>query len=1090
MNNRKMNTALGFFSKSLKALLGGALLSACAFTLNGCTDFDNGYTEKEILYNQQFGNEFGDVDPNHNFNTAGIAKLNVTINFSGEYTVKVYTANPRYESSKCYLLGQFDKVQSGEHTFNCDVPQTLEYIYIGIIDKDENRMILPAVLKDGKAEVEFGQKGTRSVLTTLTGNESAKVAAGSFNNTSSEFTYSTVAAKAWSLTDLQAPIETLPESKLNAGKVTQNFEFSSLGQFIIYPIYSVTSNKGRESEFGEWGEYLGIYTYNKYGALVANDDGTPKITWIWHMNRGEVEDGVVTKSAWFQAHRTADNSWQNMYWFENNINDGICSDNNTVWSNNSFRSEYDKIRSEGILLNIPSGIRFGFVLATDPSNYFSNSSFNQDQGSAKNDFGFDERDHIKDTYAATFHSNGSMYMAFEDWNYGGPGGWTGPDEGWGPDHDFNDIVFKLEQVNNSYLPLIIDKDTEVPTMIYIVACEDLGGTEDWDFNDIVFGIKHVSGQTKATVCLLAAGGVLPAEIYFNEDKVTFGASNKTEVHDVFDVDLENAEKAADKMVNTGVGVTRNAVDSNPLTVSAQAFSVFTDANQFRISVKYEGDADYSKASIGVPDRKGEAAAQAFLIADPEWEWPTERQKISFKYPEFNTWVKDLQNAKNWTNTVWGNSNEYYSLPSEAMNLDAYGGVSYSGNIATIELRHDQMAYNHTYKLVLLGSSEAGIRFSLGNGTQISAMPDGKIQKDMVTTFTLDAAVVKAIKDSGTNGSVKITFASGKTAKDELRMVYWYEDGVKKDCKLEIANTDITLGIPMGGDHPTAQIIYTTENTDPERNVYFSSSNESVVTVSGDGVLTAQGAGTAIITVRLDATEHFNGATREVTVNVSKRDPKLSVDQVSVSANLYGGSKTITANSNNTNTQLTVSSSNTGVATVSASNQYITITPTGVGSTTIKVKQAANDDYVESEEITITVTVNLGVEMVINEDAYPVVVDENVTENWSTFDAVDVVIAANWNIDNGVRFVFDFGSNTGVMTFYARSKATEGKLWTFKNGDWTTTGTWYGDNWATRHLVFELSKAEFEQYFQGAEWRSHFFFGGNSPVPEKVYVSAK
>lgn len=1072
-----MNTMHGFFAKSLKAALGGALLSVFTFAMTGCSDFDNGYTEKEIQYNQSFGNEFGDVDPNHNFNTAGLAKLGVTINFPGEYTVKVYTANPRYESSKCYLLGQFDKVSAGYHIFNCDVPVTLEYIYIGIIDKDNNRMIQPAVLKDGKASVEFGQKGTRSVLT---------------ENSGGEVKFEKTTSKKWTLADLKAPIETLPENVLNAGKVTQNFEFASLGSFIIYPIYCVTSNRGSYGN-PEFGERLGIYTLN-------SDGSKSDVTWIWRMNKGVIEDGEITQSTWYQAHKTgeSDSKWHNMYWFIEGIyNDSNPNASNTVWDegNKSFRSGFDAIRSEGIKINIAPGVRFGFVLETDAGNYYSNSRYNKDQGRPINATGCDLPDNINDTYAATFHRNGAMYIAFEDWNYGSAWNYLGPD------HDFNDVVFQFVKTNDSYLPLVIDKDSEVPEMIYIVACEDLGGTEDWDFNDIVFGIKHISGQTKATVSLLAAGGVLPAEIYYQDKKVTFGASNKTEVHDVFGIDLANTEKAADKMVNTGLGVTRAPVESNNLTVNAQAFSVFTDAADFKISVKYAGSETFSKASISVPDRKGEAAAQAFLIADPTWEWPIERQKISIKYPDFTTWVRDLQTAKNWTNTVWGESSEFYSLPSEAVNLlNVNGAVTYKNNVATVKLDHNQLNSLKTYKLVVLTSSEASILFKLNdNGQKIQDMPDGKIRKDQITTFSFDNNVVNAIIGQH-GGTLDITFASGKVAKDELRMVYWYEEGLKKNPYFEVINKDINLGIPDGSDIPTAQIYYSTVNTDEERTVSFLSSNPGVATVSSDGVVTAVAAGTATITVRQSSTTNYSGGDQYVTVTVAKRDPRLSVDQVSVAGNLYGGVKTITATSNNNlqATPLIVSSANTNVATVTAENQHIRITPVGVGTTTISIQQPANGDYADSEVITVGVTVELGTEITdkMTDDQYPtnanpVRRDENdniiYSESWHEIAAGDITAAANWNITNGLKIVFNFDGVYGINNFYVRAKGTDAKLWAMKEGASFNSNEYCTWDEGKRNLVFTITKDDFETYFQGSSWKSHFFFGGSCPAPTRVYV---
>ena len=86
-------------TRNLMVLLGALAL---AFGMNSCSDYDNGYTSKDIAYKEQFYNMFGNADPNHTWNMAQSRSLDVTINSEGTYTVKVWTANPRLGESNAF----------------------------------------------------------------------------------------------------------------------------------------------------------------------------------------------------------------------------------------------------------------------------------------------------------------------------------------------------------------------------------------------------------------------------------------------------------------------------------------------------------------------------------------------------------------------------------------------------------------------------------------------------------------------------------------------------------------------------------------------------------------------------------------------------------------------------------------------------------------------------------------------------------------------------------------------------------------------------------------------------------------------------
>lgn len=194
---------------------------------------------------------------------------------------------------------------------------------------------------------------------------------------------------------------------------------------------------------------------------------------------------------------------------------------------------------------------------------------------------------------------------------------------------------------------------EVPPMTYIVACEDMGGNYDWDFNDVVVGIEHVSGQKQARVKLLAAGGTLPVQLLYGGQSVSFinpAGNQTTELHEAFGV-------ASTVPVNVGAknGTVHDAVYSEYFTVDA-SFSILTNASDLRIRIDYQNGEQHG--DIHVPNFEDRTQyPQAFVVADPAWQWPDENECITTVYPEFAAWVADFGEHANWAHTVWGSSSQ-------------------------------------------------------------------------------------------------------------------------------------------------------------------------------------------------------------------------------------------------------------------------------------------------------------------------------------------------------------------------------------------------------------------------------------------------
>lgn len=796
-------------------VLSGAL--ALAFGMNSCSDYDNGYTSKDIAYKEQFYNMFGNADPNHTWNMAQSRSLDVTINSEGTYTVKVWTANPRLGESNAFLLGQYDRVPGGAtSSFACDMPQDVKTAYVGIIDENGDRIILPSEVKDGKVSVEFGALGTRTA----------------FSGSSGSITYTAIDksnGKEFQEGDMDAPLNTLPEQQQNIGKVSQDFEYVSTGEFTIYPMYSVTGNAGSDGK----GERLGIY-------LVDENGNKGDVVWIW---QSTVNDGGTTGTAtWFDGYNNG--QWEtDFFGFSTDRKQTLQIDNpKVVWGGNNFVDPYTAIRAEGITVNIPEGTRFGMVLdAADGGPYYSNSAYNQDQGwpfPGKRTES-DKVDGVNDVYAATFEYQGRLYLAFEDWNY---------DNEW-HDCDFNDVVFVMPETTKK--PIVIDKDTKDVSMSYIVACEDLGGTFDWDFNDVVYAIEHVSGQTTAKLKLLAAGGTLPVNISYNDSVIRF--NGKEDLHEAFGVDQKTP-------VNVG-GYSASPVYSEEFTVGADAFSMSTHASAFKIHVEYPDGSQ--GAQIGVPDRNAGQEPQAFLVADPNWQWPNEKVSITSMYSQFTEWVANLNT--NWCGSVWGD--EGNGTPTTGNVIDVLWALEYSGNEATFPLNANQMNTYTSYQIVLQTSANATVKFFDASGKEIQ-MTDGNVQAGQQSTFTLSGEALNALK----GGKMTITFPDGQAADGRVTKLDWVEgtelaSGNQEKTKptFEVSPTSLTF---EPEDWAQRHITCTTNSTGA---VTYKSMNTGVATIDGNGNVTPVAGGKTYLVVNLSETDEYHSATAYITVEVKEKE---------------------------------------------------------------------------------------------------------------------------------------------------------------------------------------------------------------------------
>lgn len=218
--------------------------------------------------------------------------------------------------------------------------------------------------------------------------------------------------------------------------------------------------------------------------------------------------------------------------------------------------------------------------------------------------------------AASWTFNGQTFLGFEDG---------------GNDEDLNDIVFWVQgQYKTPEPPITVPDPDPLPepqSESWIIACEDLGNTDDIDFNDVVFSVSHTAGETTAKVTPLAAGGVLPSNIYY-------GGSNLGEIHNLINGAQPNANGQYPMLNTISKGTPGSAI-----TINVPADYSVTN-HGFTVKVKDQNESIVlESAEVGT--------APQMLVLPGEWAWPTERTPIGTAFPMFVNWSKAANTAIDW-----------------------------------------------------------------------------------------------------------------------------------------------------------------------------------------------------------------------------------------------------------------------------------------------------------------------------------------------------------------------------------------------------------------------------------------------------------
>ncbi len=364
-------------------------------------------------------------------------------------------------------------------------------------------------------------------------------------------------------------LEKIPENQYNQAKVTSDFLYTSNGSFLMYFIYknsSASPTVGMEYKLTGSDKWVSVDLFTVDNITFEKDQ----------------QQGGGGKG--------------------NNNNRTTSTQISMCESYVKSNSSYDRTVCEGVNIDLPEGTLIRFWVNNEGNKWYSVTDENDDNES-----------HFATFYNGyTYNDTEVLFLGVEDWNI---------------DYDLNDAVFAIIANPDSPDIYIPEKEEDTP-IVYTFACEDLGSTYDYDFNDIVFGVSHVSGTEEATIIPLSAGGIMQAEICYENEPVG-------EIHEL----LGGTDYTT--MINA---YSRSVIGENRIINVPSNFTVTEYMGNFSVVV-YNADGSV-EAEIGASET---GTAPQMIYVPGEWAWPVAGTRISVAYPEFGEWGANFNTSIEWYN---------------------------------------------------------------------------------------------------------------------------------------------------------------------------------------------------------------------------------------------------------------------------------------------------------------------------------------------------------------------------------------------------------------------------------------------------------
>lgn len=315
-----------------KGLLCGLLL----ITMFSCMkheDLYNGKSDSEKK-KEEFDKNFPvkDIDPEQDWNMAKQVMVNVSVNYggSGEYTIKMYSDNPRDPEVQAYLLGKYTVKDGSTNALAVDVVSGSESVYVCCVDAADGTVMKSGVIENGKANVSFGAMPKNRAVS------------GRADDGWKEFEVTPIAELVASGTGI------FQEGKTPQGANTlTSYEFTSTGSFTVYPVFGETDGH----------DEIGYYYYDLKAGIRFRE------------NRVLISDLQI--GSYLQTETYKHDGWNNWIFDPKIYGEGYLGNALALQD-----SKGQKLRSKALVVNAPQGYKVGFYVKVGGNTYYSNAKLN------------------------------------------------------------------------------------------------------------------------------------------------------------------------------------------------------------------------------------------------------------------------------------------------------------------------------------------------------------------------------------------------------------------------------------------------------------------------------------------------------------------------------------------------------------------------------------------------------------------------------------------------------------------------------------------------------------------------------------------
>ncbi|MCR4860791.1 MAG: carbohydrate-binding domain-containing protein [Bacteroidales bacterium] len=399
---------------------------------------------------------------------------------------------------------------------------------------------------------------------------------------------------------------------------------------------------------------------------------------------------------------------------------------------------------------------------------------------------------------------------------------------------------------------------------------------------------------------------------------------------------------------SGVSVSYSSSDDAVATISSDGTVTLVATGSATITAASEETSAYEAASVSysLTVVKGSAgvawsAETANVVLGSDYELPTltNENGLEISYSSSDESVATIASdgtvtiIADGTTTItaaWDETDTYES-GSALYTLTiskSTDGISWSTNSCTVTIGASDNSFP-----TLNNPGEQSITYSSTNTGVATIASDGT-----VTLVAAGATTITAVSEENDN-------YSASTASYSLTV---QEEGSNlKSAGLEWPATEYSATLGSDFSSPTL--------TNPNKlSVTYSSSDESVATISSGGTVTLVAAGTTTITAESAATDTYAAGSAYYTLTVSKADAGLAWSASSYTAT-FGADNSFPTLTNDNDLKVTYASSDESVATISSSG---TVTLVAAGTTGISATYAGDDTYA-STTVTYTLKVSKG-----------------------------------------------------------------------------------------------------------------------------------